>query len=303
MTDSGNKSAQNKRNSLEWLTMLAFFGLVVIGGSNAVAVRFSNFDLPPFWGAALRFASAALLFWVAAILRGVKLPRGRALAGIVIYGILTVGISYALLYWALLFVQASLTMVVGALAPLLTFFFALAHGQEKFRWQGLIGGLVAFAGILFGIGDQIGQEVSLLPLFAVLLGFAAISEGAVLYKTFPKSSPLVVNAVAQTTGALMLLAISLIAGESWQLPGTQEAWTAYLYLVFAGSFAMFYLILYVLDRWTASATSYTFLLFPVVTIIIGSWLADEVISTRFLIGTAIVMVGVWVGAIANPKGT
>lgn len=300
-------SVQNSKSSifqnLKLLTLFAFVGVVILGGSNAVAVRFSNFDLPPFWGAALRFGTAAVLFWVITAFRGIEVPRGRALVGVIIYGLLTVGISYAFLYWALQFVQASLTMVIGALGPLFTFFFALAHGQEKFRWKGLIGALVAFGGILFGIGDQIGQAGSLLPILAVALGFAAISEGAVLYKSFPKSNPLVVNAISLTTGTVILAVISLIARETWQLPATRETWFAYTYLVLGGSFALFYLILYLLDRWTASATSYSFLLFPIVTIILGSWLADEVISGRFLIGAVVVIVGVWVGAIADPQST
>jgi hypothetical protein len=31
--------------------LLAFTLLVLVGGSNAVAVKFSDFELPPFWGA------------------------------------------------------------------------------------------------------------------------------------------------------------------------------------------------------------------------------------------------------------
>ncbi|MGD2026696.1 MAG: EamA family transporter [Anaerolineales bacterium] len=298
-------SIQNSKASifknLELLTLFAFVGIVIFGGSNAVAVRFSNFDLPPFWGAALRFGTAAVLFWVVTVMRGVQVPRGRALVGVVIYGALTVGISYAFLYWALQFIQASLTMVIGALGPLFTFFFALAHGQENFRWKGLIGALMAFGGILLGIGDQIGQVESLLPILAVVVGFAAASEGTVLYKSFPKSDPLAVNAISFTTGTVMLAVISLIARETWRLPETQEAWFAYGYLVLGGSFALFYLVLYVLNRWTASATSYAFLLFPVVTIILGSWLANEVISGRFLLGAVIVLLGVWVGTIADPE--
>ena len=32
----------------DWLTLLAFLGIVLFGGSNAVAVRFSNQGLPRF---------------------------------------------------------------------------------------------------------------------------------------------------------------------------------------------------------------------------------------------------------------
>lgn len=284
------------------LTYLAFIFVVLFGGSNAVAVRFSNLELPPFWGAALRFGSAALLFWVVMLFQRIAMPKGRALAGALVYGALTVGVAYAFLYWALLFVQASLLMVVMSLGPLLTFFLAWAHGQEAFRWRGLIGALVAFAGILIGVGDQIGASLPLLPLLAILGAASAIAEGTVLFKSFPRSHPLAVNALALTIGTAILLLISLATGEARTLPATPPTWIAYAYLVLAGSGALFYLYLYVLERWTASATSYTFLLFPIATIVVAAWLADEVISARFLLGSAVVLVGVWVGAIAQPKG-
>jgi len=286
---------------LGWLTLLAFFAVVVLGGSNAVAVRFSNLDLPPFWGASVRFGSAAVIFWIVVLIRKIELPHGRAMTGSLIYGILTIGLSYALLYWALLFVPASITMVIGALGPLFTFFFAWAHRQEAFRWRGLIGSLLAFLGILFGIGNQIGGSLQLLPILAVMAGFAAISEGSVLFKSFPKSNPIAVNAISLTIGTGMLLLVSLFARETWSLPATQNTWIAYAYLVVGGSVGLFYLYLFILGRWTASATSYSFLLFPVATIVIASWLADEVITPRFLIGSAVILAGVWLGAIANPK--
>lgn len=283
------------------LTLLAFLLMVILGGSNAVAVRFSNLELPPFWGAASRFVLASLIFWAIVITRRLPVPKDRALKGAVIYGALSIGLSYAFIYWALLTVSASLTMVVLALGPLLTFFLALAHGQETFRWQGLVGALVAFAGILIGVGDQIGLSLPLLPLLALLGGAAAIAEGSVIYKSYPKGNPLAVNAIALSTGALMLLLLSAITGEAWSLPATSSTWLAFSYLVLVGSVMLFYLFLYVLDRWTASATSYSFLLFPIATIITAAWLLDEVITPRFLLGGAIVLVGVWVGALSAAK--
>jgi drug/metabolite transporter (DMT)-like permease len=300
-TESVIQEVETKR--VDGLTLVAFFAVVILGGSNAVAVRFSNVELPPFWGAAFRFASAAAIFWVIVLIRRIKIPRGRALQGVLIYGILTIGINYAFIYWALVYVPASLAIVFLTLGPLFTFLFAWAHGQEAFRWRGLIGALVAFAGILIGLGTEIGSTVSLIPLLALVAGVVVMAEGTVLYKSYPSSEPLAVNALAMSVGAAILLLISLVSGETWSLPATQTTWIAYGYLVLGGSVLMFYLFLYVLDRWTASATSYILLLVPVATIIIAAWLLDERVSLRFLGGSAVVLVGVWFGAISQSKKT
>lgn len=285
--------------NFDWTTIAAFIAVVILGGSNAVAVRFSNFDLPPFWGATIRFGSAALIFWIIVLIRGVKIPRGKILIGALIYGALTIGISYAFIYWALVYLPASLAIVFLTLGPLFTFLFAWAHGQEAFRWRSLIGAIIAFGGIVIGLGAEIGSTIPIVPLVAIVIGVAVGSEGTVLYKSYPKSEPLAVNAVALSIGSLILLIISLIFNETWNLPANQATWLAYGYLVIGGSVIMFYLFLYVLQRWTASATSYVLLLVPLATIVVASLLLDEQVTPRFLLGSAIVLAGVWLGAISQ----
>lgn len=296
MAATSSGTASTTPLQIEQGTLLAFFVLVVIGGSNAVAVRFSNLELPPFWGAAMRFLGAAAIYWVIVLIRRTPLPGGRALLGNVIYGLLTVGLSYAFLYWGILKISASMTMVIMATGPLLTLLFATAHRLEKFRWGGLLGALVALGGIILAVSQDLGRSIPLLSLLSVLAGAACIAEGTVLFKGFPHPDPLATNAVGTACGAIFLVMVSLLAGESWSLPTSSSTWIAYAYLVVAGSVVLFYLYLFVLSRWTASATSYSFLLFPVATVVIAAWLTDESITPRFLLGGLIVLLGVWLGA-------
>jgi drug/metabolite transporter (DMT)-like permease len=282
------------------LTLIAFGLFVLIGGANSVAVRFSNFELPPFWGAATRLAAAALICWVILIARREALPKGRALVGNLLYGFLGMGAFFALLYWGLVKVQASTTSTILALGPLLTLLLAAAHGLERFRWRGLVGASLALAGIALGIGGQPGVSAPIPSLLAIVAGAACLAEASVVVKLFPKTSPIATTAVGMTTGAAMLLMVSLLAGESWFLPRTSTTWAVFAYLVLAGSVLLFYLYLFVLTRWTASATSYAFLLFPVVGVSLAAWLAHETITPLFLAGSAIALLGVWVGAFHQP---
>jgi drug/metabolite transporter (DMT)-like permease len=291
------------RSALSGRTILfVFVLLVLVGGSNAVAVRFSNLELPPFWGAGLRFGAAALIFWIIALVRQIALPKRRALVGAVLYGLLAVGASYAFLYWGLLRVQASLTMVVLAFVPLMTLFLAWGHGLETLSWRRLIGALIAIAGILIVVVGRLGTTVPVLSFLALVAGAVCIAEGAVVVKLFPQSHPVATNAVAFTTGASIHLVLSLVVGEEWILPAATNTWAAFIYLVLIGSVLLFYLYLYVLARWTASATAYSFLLFPVATVPIAALLAGEVITVTFIIGGALGLFGVWLGAISSSPG-
>ena len=67
--------------------VLAFAANAILAGGNSVAIRFSNRELAPLWGATLRFAlAAALLLAVTAALR-LTMPRGKALQGALLYGV------------------------------------------------------------------------------------------------------------------------------------------------------------------------------------------------------------------------
>ncbi len=70
----------------EKLAALAFAAVVLIRGTNSVAVRFSNPELQPFWGATLRFAGVGLLLFAVLLAQRLPLPRGRGLLGTVTYG-------------------------------------------------------------------------------------------------------------------------------------------------------------------------------------------------------------------------
>jgi drug/metabolite transporter (DMT)-like permease len=276
--------------------------VILLGGANSVAIRFSNVELPPFSGAAARFAAAALLMFAAMLFLRLPLPRGRALAGIVVFGVLNFGLSYALIYWGLLEVQAGLAQVVIAIAPLATFFLALAHRQESWQLRPLLGSLLAIAGIAVVFGEQINAAVPLLPLLAIVATAICIAEGTVIGKSIPPVHIVTLNAVAMAVGTAFLAGLALIAGERLTIPLRLETWLAFWYLVLIGTVAVFLLFLFVLRRWTASGTSYTFVLTPFVTVAIGVWLANETVTWTFLVGGALVLVGVYLGALmASPR--
>ena len=100
-----------------------------------------------------------------------------------------------------------------------------------------------------------------------------------------------------------MLALSALFGEAWNLPSRTDTWVAFTYVVTVGSVILFILVLFVLNRWTASATSYSFVMFPVVATLLGSWLAGERIRAGVLMGGVVVVAAVYFGAISTPQGS
>lgn len=282
-------------------TTLAVFGaVIVIGGLNAVAVRFSNAELAPFWGASLRFLAAAALLFAVVLVRRIAVPRGRALVGAVLYGALGFAASYALAYWGLVEAPAGAGMVALSLVPLITLILAPIHGLERFRVQALAGALISVAGIGIVFADQLRADVPAASLVALLIGSFAISESTIVVKWFPRGDPAATNAVAMAVGAGLLLALSASIGEPLVAPQETPTILAVAYLVVAGSVLLFMGYLYVLARWTASAVSYSLLFMPLVTVPVAAALRGEPVTAAFLAGGALVLGGVWFGALAPP---
>ncbi|HEX9269496.1 MAG TPA: EamA family transporter [Candidatus Limnocylindria bacterium] len=284
---------------------MAFALVVIIGGSNFVAVRFSNQGLAPYWGATLRFFLAAILFFAIAALRHRALPRGAALVGAIVYGSLNFGVSYALAYQALVDAPAALASVVVALVPLITLLLAAATGLERLQARGVGGALVSTAGVAIVFGDQLSLAVPARAML-LLLGFAAaIAASTVAAKRFPRSDPIATNAAGLVPGVALLFVLSLLAGEDRSLPTLPQAQLALAWLVTVGTVGLFAGVLFVLGRWTASASSYATVLFPLVTTALGAILARELVGPQFLIGTLLVIAGVYVGTTrpaAKPAG-
>lgn len=278
------------------LTILAFLAVVVLGGSNAIAVKASVAELDPVWSAALRFLTAGVILLVFVTVMRRPLPRGKSFSGAILYGLLGFAGSYAALYIAIRDVPAGTAMVLIALVPLVTFGLAILHGQERFHAQGLLGALVAVAGVAIVVADQLSADVPLGPILLVLVGVVFIAESAVILKWVPRADPFASNGVGMLAGGAALAVLSAIRGETFALPVAAEIWAATAYLVVGGSIAMFGLYLVALRRWTASAMSYVTLLMPMVTVPLAAILFSEAISISFVIGGAVVLAGVYVGA-------
>jgi drug/metabolite transporter (DMT)-like permease len=258
-------------------------------------------ELAPFWVASTRFVLAALVFWGVAFFQKIPLPKGRALAGAVIFGAPTVGLGFLLISWGLVATPASLAMVLMAMVPLWTVFLSALQGVESLSWRGLFGSLLAVLGIAYIVRGEPASDISLPHIAAILIATLFNAEAGVLIKKFPPNPPVMTNAVGMTVGAFILGIASLLSREKWTIPQQARTWTAYIYLVLFVTVLAFFLYMFVLSKWKASTTSYGFVLTPLVTIVVASSLAGEVITPAFLVGAALVLAGVLVGALLPSK--
>lgn len=291
MTRAGDRTA-----------LVAFVASAVFAGGNAVGIRFSNRELAPLWGACLRFALAAIILVALMAVLGQHFPRGRALVGAVLFGVLTVGISFALLYYALLRMHAGFVQTLLALVPLATLLIAAVERQERLRLPAVAGTLLAGAGIAVMTNAPIAQyAVPALSVLAVLGSVLCAAQGGVLVRAFPPVHPVTMNAVAMAAGAVLLLIGSVLADEPHVVPHAAETWFALGFLVVIDSILVSVLYLVVLRHWTASRASYLFVCVPVFTTALSAWLDAEPLTIGKVLGGLLVLTGVYLGALRRGR--
>ena len=281
----------------EGLLIAAFAAIAVLVGGNAVGIRFSNRELDPLWGAGLRFALAATLLVAAMAVLRLELPRGRALTGALVFGLLDVGGAFALGYYALVELHAGFGSILLALVPLATLLLAVLQGQERLRAVAVAGTLVALVGVALMSRAPLRQSLPLLSLLAAVGSALCIAQATVLVRRFPPVHPVTMNAVAMTAGATVLIVGSVLTGESLVVPQRAATWVALGYLVVDGSVVVFVLFLFVLRHWAASRTAYVYVLVPFVTVALSAWLDDEPVGAGLVLGGLLVLTGVYVGAL------
>jgi drug/metabolite transporter (DMT)-like permease len=277
--------------------LVALAILIVFAGANAIGVRFVLRAMGPFWSASIRFAVAGLILLGAVVVLRHPLPRGERLVGTVLFGIVGFGLAYSLLYQALKDAPAGTTMLTLAIVPLLTVLLGAVQGIERLRLLGLAGAGLAAIGIVVVGADQISLNVPIVALALLLVAAVCQAESGLIAKRFPPGDPVAANAIGMLLGAGLLAVVAVVTGERVTVPARSETWLAMAYLIGPGSIAVFVLVLYLLARWSASATSYAFLLFPLVAIVFGAIMLEEPIQPSFVLGGVIVLAGVYIGAV------
>ena len=278
-------------------TLVAFLVGAVLSSGNPIAVKFSNAELEPFWGATLRFAlAAALMLTVMAVLR-LRFPRGRALLGAVLYGIFNFGLAFACLFYALVELGAGFLQILLAVIPLITLLLVVVQRLERLRPAAVVGAMLALGGVLLMSQVALDASVSIGTILVAMGAAFCLAEGAVLVRIFPPEHPVTLNAVGMTVGAGVLLIASLLAGNRMVLPELQATWLALAYMVVIGTGVVFLLWVYVLEHWEASRAAYNFVLLPPIPLFFSNLITGEDVGVEVVFGGLLILAGVYIGAL------
>ena len=129
-----------------------------------------------------------------------------------------------------------------------------------------MGAVLAVGGIAVVFSSGMDTGVPLTSMLAILAGAFCWAEALIVVKGFPPVQPAAMNAVAMFVGRSSCWRWRRSSTRRTSCPESGSAWAAQAYLVIAGSIGVFWLYVFVLRSWTASAASYQMVLIPLVTV-------------------------------------
>jgi drug/metabolite transporter (DMT)-like permease len=278
-------------SSLSGLLLLCLAATWLVWGSTYLAIKYALLSFPPFFQMGTRFLFAGVLLMAWMRWRGAAWPDARQWGNALIVGTLMLGGGMGGTAYAELTVGSGLVVAFIAVVPLMIAALNLAWGVKPGRLE-LAGIAVGLAGVLM-LTQGAGFQASPVGLAAIALACVTWSVGSVLSQ---RSLPLAPGATGFASemicGGVVLLVLSLLAGETPQWPAQPIAVAAWFYLVVFGSLIAFNAYMVLLAQASAGlASSYTFVN-PVIAMLLGVAVAGEVVTSFEWMAAAVVLAGV-----------
>ncbi len=279
--------------------------ITLVWGTTWAAIRVGLAGVPPFTGAALRFALAGSVLLVAARMLGVRLGASRREVRLWIVNALgSFLISYGVVYWAEQYVPSGLAAVLFSTFPL--FVAILAHfflTGERLTRASTTGVLVGFSGVAVIFSEDLsalddpwatgGTGPSVAVAAAILLIAPAVASVAnVMVKKWGRGvHPISLSAIPMLGASLGLGAVAFVTERHEPMTFDAASVGSILYLALFGSALNFSLYFWVLERVPAARLALFNYAVPVVAVATGALFLHEPVTGRLLAGAALVIVG------------
>ncbi len=292
-----------------WLIIAAFAAIYLLWGSTYIAIRFAVEVIPPFAMSGTRFVVAGLLLMLWARAQGAPWPTRLNWRTAMIAAVMLFVLNNGALVWAAQYVPSgTLALLVGATPlwiVLLDWWRPTVHGRQA---GGVRPTLTVFLGLLLGFFGIVllagsGEMASARPEYAIgivalLVGTVAWAAGSIYTRQVSSAlpdSPILCSGMQLFSGGVMLIALSIVSGESagFQLADiTLRSGLSWFWLVICGSILGFGSYVWLMRVSSPARVATYAYVNPVVAIFLGWALAGEQLTPRTIVAAAIIVAAV-----------
>lgn len=280
---------------------------VFLWSTGFIGARLSAPDAEPLTFLTLRFALAALILAVVALMFRAPWPKGRAAGHALAAGALLQGGYLGAIFWSVSHgLPAGVAALIAGLQPLLTTVLAASWLGEKVvlrHWLGLLVGLLGIGLVLWPKLNFSGVGITPLTASVALLGTVAITLGSLYQKRFLSGQDLRSGNALQFVGGTAVVFVLAFLFETFTIRWTGPMVFAMAWLVLVlsiGAITIFYLLI---RHGDVSRVAALFYLVPAVTALIAWVMFGETLSLVQVAGMAVCAAAVLMATRRAPRPT
>ena len=300
-----------KKNTALDLALL--LSLATLWGASYTLIKVGVATIPPITFIAARTLIAGAILFAILHMRRIKLPNDWATwRRFLFQACLNSVLPFTMIAWAEQSVDAGLTTILNSTSPIFTFLLTVfLTRHEPTTPRKLFGVVVGMVGISLIVGvealDGLGRELwAQLTIVAATVSYAG---AAIFGRGFKGLDPMVPAAGSLMCGAAILLPLSLLIDQPWNLTPSVASVSALFGLsVFstALAFVIYFHLLHTLG--SVGTTSQAYLRVPI-GVAIGILFLGETLASSILTGLLCVIIGVAamtipprINPVPSPKG-
>jgi len=282
---------------------LGFVLCVLIWGSTWYGVSMQLGVVPPEWSVAYRFATATVLLFGLAKIRGLSLGLSRRQHGFVaLVGTFLFSTNYLMIYSATQYLTSGLVAVGFSLLTIMNILNARIFLGARIQPAVLIASLMGVLGLVLVFAEEVATlslgDATVIGIGYVIGGTALASFGNTLAATPTMASmPLLVSSAwGMLYGTVVNSAIAYgLNGDPVFDPSARYIGSL-IYLSAIGTVAAFTLYLWLIATWGVARSAYMAVLTPIVALIVSTvledfdWTAGSTLGLGLVLGGNVLMI-------------
>ena len=250
----------------------------------------------PFAALAFRFFFVAVGFYLfslylkQSIIINPKNLIESLFSGVLFHGFYLGGVFYSISIG----MPTGIAALIVTLQPVLTNALSGPILGEKVTIKQWIGVILGFIGAILVIGLDIGSDIPLLGLIATIVALISITSSTIWQKKLSKNLPLSVSNFYQAIGGCLFHILIIIFFSEPYIDFTRTFIIAMGHQIFLVSFGAFTILMFLIQKNSASKTVSIFFLIPATSAFMAWFFLNESLTNLDLIGFLITTIGVYI---------
>lgn len=297
----GNFKMIKNNTKTDYKLLFSLIAVGLIWGTTFLGIRIAIETIPPWYSTSIRnFIAAIIVFFILIFKNELRWIGWKSFLQQTILAVLMLVFSNGFTTIAEQTLPSGLTSIICAINPVIVFILSILFRMQKPTFQGFVGVLIGFCGILFifkdGLDDILNPDYKTGVIF-LIIAVTSWALGTIYVKKFGQNSNSIsLNIFYQfmIAGCIQIVLANIFYPDSNYQNWSNDSIFAIIYLAIFGSVVALFCYQYALKKVAPIQVSILTYVNTIIAVFLGWMIKDEVIKQEFIIATVLIIIGVFI---------